>query len=69
MASTSARWIFLVLSIWWTPDRLGVRGAGSRLENVDNEDPQHVQDRANIGPDDAMILAHAANPDGSNFRK
>jgi hypothetical protein len=24
---------------------------------------------ANIGPDDAMILAHAANPDGSNFRK
>jgi hypothetical protein len=40
----------------------------SRLENVDNEDPEHVQDR-NIGPDDAMILAHAANPDGSNFRK
>jgi hypothetical protein len=24
---------------------------------------------ANIVPDDAMILAHAANPDGSNFRK
>jgi hypothetical protein len=24
---------------------------------------------ANIGPDDAMILAHAANPEGSNFRK
>jgi hypothetical protein len=24
---------------------------------------------ANIGPDDAMILAQAANPDGSNFRK
>jgi hypothetical protein len=24
---------------------------------------------ANICPDDAMILAHAANPDGSNFRK
>jgi hypothetical protein len=24
---------------------------------------------ANIGPDDAMILAHTANPDGSNFRK
>jgi hypothetical protein len=24
---------------------------------------------ANIGADDAMILAHAANPDGSNFRK
>jgi hypothetical protein len=24
---------------------------------------------ANIGPDNAMILAHTANPDGSNFRK
>jgi iron complex transport system substrate-binding protein len=24
---------------------------------------------ADIGQDDAMILAHAANPDGSNFRK
>src|SRR6202040_173737 len=24
---------------------------------------------ANIGPGDAMILAHAANPGGSNFRK
>ena len=40
----------------------------SRLENVDNEDPQHVQDRKHR-PDDAMILAQAANPDGSNFRK
>jgi hypothetical protein len=28
-----------------------------------------ISSGANIGPDDAMILAHAANPDGSNFRK